>query len=198
MVIRQALPEDARDAAQLFLLSAPFLGAILGGAMKSQRILACLFQRSGHLFSFAHAHFAEHKGTIAGMALGYTRSQRQKEGLRTGFLLLRHSGFDFLHHLRFWQNFSTATGTLHPRGYYLSNLAVYPPYQGQGIGKQLLCFIENTAWQRNCQCVELDVSADNLRAIDFYRHLGYQPIRESRFSHRGIILAFLRMMKPIG
>lgn len=195
--IRQALPDDARDAARLFLLSAPFLGDTLGGEMKSQRIFARLFQRSGNLFSFEHTHFAEQEGTIVGMALGYVWPQRQKEGLQTGLLLLWHSGLCFLHHLRFWQNLSTATGKFHPRGYYLSNLAVDPPHQGQGIGKQLLLFIENTARQRNCQCVELDVSADNPRAIDFYGHLGYQAVRESQFSHRGRILAFIRMVKLV-
>lgn len=197
IAIRKALPGDAGEAARFFFLSAPFLGDILGGETRSQRIFIHLFQRSGNLFSFNHTHLAEKEGTITGMVLGYEWLPRRKEGLRTGFLLLRQSGFHFLHHLRFWQNLSAVTGTFHPQGYYLSNLAVDPAYQGQGIGTKLLLFTENTARRRGCLCVELDVSGDNLRAIDFYRHLEYQDIGESRFSHRGMVLTFIRMMKPV-
>lgn len=195
IVIREAFSSEAEDAASLILLSAPFFTDILRGETQGKRVFAHLFRRRGNLFSFEHTYFAERKGTIVGMALGYEWPQRHKERLRTGLLLLRQSGFHIFHHLRFWHNLSTATGTFHPQGYYLSNLAVYPQYQGQGIGKQLLFFIENEARQQNLQCVELDVSAENHRAIDFYHHLGYRVTGESRFSHQDSTIVLLRMIK---
>lgn len=197
IVIREAYCSEAEDAASLILLSAPFFTDILGGERQGKRIFAHLFQRRGNLFGFEHTHFAEKEGIVMGMALGYEWPQRQKEGLRTGLLLLRQLGFHIFHHLRFWHNLSAATGTFHPQGYYLSNLAVHPQYQGQGIGKQLLCFIEDKARQKNLQRLELDVSAENHRAIDFYSHLGYRVTEESGFSYQDRTIVLLRMMKVI-
>ncbi|NSW75505.1 MAG: GNAT family N-acetyltransferase [Candidatus Atribacteria bacterium] len=197
IIIREAYSREAEDAASLILLSAPFFTDILRGETQGKRVFANLFQRCGNLFSFEHTYFAEKEGIVVGMALGYEWPQRQKERLRTGLLLLCQSGFHIFHHLQFWHNLSAAIGTFHPQGYYLSNLAVYPQYQGQGIGKQLLFFIEDKARQKNLKCVELDVSAENHRAIDFYHHLGYRVTEESRFSYQGSAIALLRMMKEM-
>ncbi|MEN3185680.1 MAG: GNAT family N-acetyltransferase [Atribacterota bacterium] len=196
ILIRQAHPFEYEEAASLFLLSAPFFED-LGGEKQVQKIFACLFPKRGTLFSFEHTYLAEKDGTITGMALGYEWPQRKKEGLRTGLFLLASSGIHVFQHLRFFLNLNTVTGTFHPQGYYLSNLAVYPTYQGKSFGKQLLSFIEAIAYQRKLWCVELDVSAENHKAITIYHHLGYGVIRESRFSYRGRTLLFLRMRKII-
>ncbi|MCX7668379.1 MAG: GNAT family N-acetyltransferase, partial [Atribacterota bacterium] len=69
--IHHAHPDEAEDASNLVLRSAPFLADILGGETKTKKILAHLFSRGTNLFSFEHTYFAKKEGTIAGMALGY-------------------------------------------------------------------------------------------------------------------------------
>jgi RimJ/RimL family protein N-acetyltransferase len=54
-------------------------------------------------------------------------------------------------------------------------IVVYPPWQGQGLGRQLLTYA--VAWARSnshVEKIELKVRASNARALALYRSLGFQ------------------------
>ena len=49
-------------------------------------------------------------------------------------------------------------------------------YWGLGIGKLLLQAVIDTARQKGIDYLELDVVADNVRAIGLYEHMGFETI----------------------
>ena len=58
--------------------------------------------------------------------------------------------------------------------YVLHRFCVNPRLQSQGIGRNMLSCIEQTAIQLGAQWIRLDVFAKNPRAIRLYQHSGYQ------------------------
>ncbi|WP_433744410.1 GNAT family N-acetyltransferase [Falsibacillus pallidus] len=59
------------------------------------------------------------------------------------------------------------------RAAWIHRLAVYPDYQGRGLGKQLLHFAEDLAQQKGYECLRLDVYSGNPGAIRLYEKTGY-------------------------
>ncbi|MEO0184443.1 MAG: ribosomal protein S18-alanine N-acetyltransferase [candidate division WOR-3 bacterium] len=57
---------------------------------------------------------------------------------------------------------------------HITNIAVDPQYQQQGIGKKLMTEIENIGIERDCTNAFLEVRITNKPAIDFYKKFGYQ------------------------
>lgn len=192
VLLRNARQEDGADFARLLLISAPYFPWLWG--VKTPLVLSRLFSLRSHLFSFENTVFAEINGRIAGMMLGYDFITKQHQNLRTGLLLFTRLGIFMLKKLPVLLKFNTTVGQIRPKEYYISNLAVYPPYRGQGIGEKLLRNAETTARTHNCRQVTLDVEQENTAALRFYQRLGYQQVTE--FSVRlnpQIALKFLRL-----
>jgi [ribosomal protein S18]-alanine N-acetyltransferase len=57
---------------------------------------------------------------------------------------------------------------------YIPFLFVSPSNQNQGIGKLLLKRMESVLELEGCDRVHLDTLSDNVRAVNFYQHQGYQ------------------------
>lgn len=60
---------------------------------------------------------------------------------------------------------------------HITNIAIDPNYQHQGIGKQLLLEIENIGSKRSCVFVFLEVRVNNTIAINFYKKFGYKILQ---------------------
>lgn len=75
----------------------------------------------------------------------------------------------------FFHNFSTFMGR---RGLYLEDLYVLPDQRGHGIGRALLVYLARLAKQRNCGRMEWAALNWNTPAIEFYRHLGAEPLHD--------------------
>lgn len=76
---------------------------------------------------------------------------------------------------------------------YIPYLFVAPLSQNQGIGTLLLKRMESLLELEGCDRVQLDTLSDNVRAVNFYQHQGYQilalktegaPGRETQMSVR--------------
>lgn len=76
---------------------------------------------------------------------------------------------------------------------YIPFLFVTPLLQNQGVGTALLRRMESILELEGAERVQLDTLADNVRAVNFYQHQGYQilalkseghPGRESQMSVR--------------
>ncbi|MDQ1697281.1 MAG: [ribosomal protein S18]-alanine N-acetyltransferase [Frankiaceae bacterium] len=59
---------------------------------------------------------------------------------------------------------------------YVQTIAVDPRHQGQGAGTMLLLALLAEAQQRGCANVDLEVRADNARAIALYERHGFRRI----------------------
>lgn len=71
-------------------------------------------------------------------------------------------------------------------------MAVAPEYQGKGLGKELLLFLEKSAQEKGFHKVELQAREN---AVDFYKGNGY-TIKEKSFLLWGIIQHY-RMEKSL-
>lgn len=59
---------------------------------------------------------------------------------------------------------------------HLGLLAVSPVLRHQGMGRQLLVWLEESAQVAGSTAIRLECRADNINAIAFYRHLGYRQV----------------------
>jgi GNAT superfamily N-acetyltransferase len=75
----------------------------------------------------------------------------------------------------FYHNFSTWTGV---RGIWLDDLYVTPAARGSGAGRALLSHLAGIAVDRGCARFEWWVLDWNVRAIEFYRKVGAEPMDE--------------------
>ena len=56
------------------------------------------------------------------------------------------------------------------------HINLLPPYQGKGLGRQLMLALENALRQQNCPGVSLCVSKHNHGAMRFYERCGFQVL----------------------
>jgi GNAT superfamily N-acetyltransferase len=75
----------------------------------------------------------------------------------------------------YFHNFSTALGC---PGIYIEDLFVKPAERGKGIGKKMLAYLAQLAKSRNWGRLEWWVLDRNKIAIDFYKHIGAQSVKE--------------------
>lgn len=68
--------------------------------------------------------------------------------------------------------------------YHLHNLAVMPAYQGQGLGSEVLRFLQSYLERLALQAIELEVRASNVRGLALYKKLGYRVIGIRRRYYR--------------
>ena len=54
-------------------------------------------------------------------------------------------------------------------------LAVLPKYQTQGIGRKMMAYCEDYLTQLGCPKINICVRDSNVKVLDFYQELGYQP-----------------------
>jgi ribosomal-protein-alanine N-acetyltransferase len=101
-----------------------------------------------------------------GLPRSWTARRVEKHILRTGSVVLtsrvddRLVGFAIMH--------------FGDEAAHLNLLAVEPAYQRRGIGRCLVNWLEQSAITAGTFMVSLEVRADNVGALQFYRELGYQ------------------------
>lgn len=64
---------------------------------------------------------------------------------------------------------------------YLSALLIEEKYQGKGLGKYLIEYVQKVSKKKDCKLIELDVWENN-PAVNFYKKLGFKKI--SKKSHK--------------
>ena len=75
----------------------------------------------------------------------------------------------------FFYNYSTWQGR---PGLYLEDLFVKPEFRGKGIGKALLLHLAKIAVENNCGRYQWQVLDWNTPALDFYKSLGAEVMKE--------------------
>jgi ribosomal protein S18 acetylase RimI-like enzyme len=195
--IRSATATDAPDIARLVLVSAErFLPAVFGTGIEAA--VCILAAGRGTLFSHAHCWIAAAGASTAGMLLGYSGKEKSAEDPATGWGLLRTLGLGLVRRLGRLLVLQATIGKLTADEFYVSSVAVYPDFQGRGIGSALLAAAERAAGDAGAASIVLDVETDNLSAIRLYGSRGYAASgATSPLRAEGYTFSFLRMGKPI-
>ena len=68
-------------------------------------------------------------------------------------------------------------------GMFVTNLFVAEPYRRRGIGSAMFRHLARTAVERRYSVVQWDVNRSNTQAIEFYRHIGAQPVTNDLAMH---------------
>ena len=64
---------------------------------------------------------------------------------------------------------------------HITNIAVDPSWQNQGIGTMILLELEKVGRERGCLTVYLEVRVNNSKAIKFYNKLGYRILMTRKY-----------------
>jgi ribosomal protein S18 acetylase RimI-like enzyme len=81
---------------------------------------------------------------------------------------------------------------------YVSSLYFLPGFQGQGMGSRLLEAAEGYAAEKGLDELWIGVMVKNRRALDFYRKVGFQFVREEPFTMGKTTVSHLIGYKRIG
>jgi ribosomal protein S18 acetylase RimI-like enzyme len=169
-IFRPATPEDAPVIAQLTLLAADglvdFLFDDLVPHCSNQELLCSMIMSETGEVSYRNVEVAVVNDRVVGMAQTYSAEKhRITEEMRAFFPQER---------LQLLEDFfnSRVEGSL-----FLDTLAISPPYQGQGIGSQLIARVQQKARNLGYPSVSLIAWTHNQSAIRLYQRQGFQPVK---------------------
>lgn len=150
---------------------------LFGGAhIPVDEILAGLFSLQGNRYSRTTADIAEIGGRPAGMLLSFPGWEFTRRELAIGWDLLKLCGLWDVLHLSL-PALSIANGVETYRDeYYLANMAVFPDFQGRGIGSALMAHAEGKASRAGLKKCSLIVDTENPSARRLYERCGYKVI----------------------
>jgi len=75
---------------------------------------------------------------ISEIILSYDWKSKNKENLRTGYLMLRNLGITFVKILPLLLKLNQVVGKVREGEFYISNIALFAPYRISETGKQLI------------------------------------------------------------
>ncbi|GIO29693.1 MULTISPECIES: GNAT family N-acetyltransferase [Paenibacillus] len=171
MTIRQAVPEDARQAARLLYDALHDVAHQLTGEEKEQDVVEMLeryFAADEGRLSHKQALVKEIDGVVAGVVVAYGGDQIAE---------LDRPILDRLRKLKNDPHFRLDKESDEDE-YYIDTLSVSPAFGGQGIGTKLIRASEEQASALGYGKIAMAVVTDNARAYSLYLHLGYEVDKE--------------------
>jgi ribosomal protein S18 acetylase RimI-like enzyme len=203
IIIRPATAADAQVGTDLIYLTMSRMADFLMGSgdpQKAKTTLARLFSQRQNRFSYQFADIAEVDGQVAGLVLSYPSEIMKGLEIPMALQLLRIFGLlEFIHFVRNalpLSNIKEAGAGEH----FINNVAVLPDFQGQGIGSQLLTFVERKAKTAGLGQSSLCVEIENVKARSLYERLGYSVIDTIKFERLSRVIGyngFHRMIKVL-
>lgn len=203
LIIRPDRPEDAKSSARLIHLALGRFGEYIfgnGNPSRTLEVLEGLFVAGHNRFSHELAFLAEKDGSIAGLLLAHPARIMPRLDLLTSLPLLKILGVGRLLRL-FFRLLPLAGGReAESDEYYISDVAVFPQFQGQRIGTRLMAFAEEQAARNGLRKCSLTVALHNDAARQFYLRLGYRIVETmtySRLQQRCGESGYQRMVKAL-
>ena len=147
------------------------------------QVLASLFLRRGTRVSFNLAYLAERAGQVAGLLLAYPGRLLFRLNWMTGWHFSRIYGLAAIIRLARMQSVYGDLKETESDEFYISNLAVFPEFQGQGIGMNLMAYAEEMTRASGLQKCSLIVAFGHENACHLYEHLGYKIVRSYLREH---------------
>lgn len=203
IIVRPARKEEADTGANLLFMSGPqlFTYAFNRTPEAIKQLLARLWPRNEHIFSYQWAHFAEADSQVAGIISGFTCQELRRASSRMPIVFARTLWpWDLARMVGRAVDMAGLSPEVPDGDYYIGNVAVLPEARSQGLGHELLAFAEERARQRGCRRCALDVVVENLRAQALYRDCGYviaDTHKSPRLAERCGISGMHRMVKVL-
>ncbi|MDO9546324.1 MAG: N-acetyltransferase [Pelolinea sp.] len=177
--LQPATPDMAPVASALIYLTmgkmADYLFG-LGNAQNAQKLLTHLFRRKSNRFSYQFTKVPALSNEVVGLVISYSGRLMKSLEFPTAVNLVQERGV--IEFNKFIKRALPLWGVKEAENdeYFISNIAVLPAYQGQGIGKFLLYHTEETASKQGFKKISLTVDVKNEHAFRLYKKLGYKVI----------------------
>lgn len=176
VILKPATPDMAPMASALIYLTMGKMADYLFGSDISknvQGLLMRLFREKNNRFSHQFTEVAIFSGVITGLVIAYSGRLVKSLELPTAINLIHVYGvLDFIQFIkRAFPLFGVKE--VENDEYFISNMAVLPAYQGQGIGREILSHLEKTAMQKGFNKISLTVDVKNKRAFSLYKQTGF-------------------------
>lgn len=184
-VVRPATPADAQAVASLIHMTMGQFADYLFGAgnpTEAIEVIGKLFVQPLNRFSYQFADIVDVDGKVTSVLLSYPGRIMNRLDLLMGKQLW--SIYGALGFVRLVRRVLSLTFVREARTdeYFINTLAVFPDFQGQGIGTQLLSYAENKARKMQCDKCALTVEVSNLRARHLCERVGYRVVETIKFA----------------
>jgi GNAT superfamily N-acetyltransferase len=186
LTIRHAEPNDSAQVARLVYLTMGIEADWLFGHNKGHptlQVLADLYRLKDNRVSHTLAHLAVSDGQVLGLLLAYPGSLLARLNWMTGWCILNILGIPATIRLALIQSAYGNLKEAEADEFYVSNLAVFPAHEGQGIGSRLMAFAEELALTAGFQKCSLIVAFGHEPARCLYEYLGYNLVYTHLSNH---------------
>ena len=202
--IRSATPDDAETSKQLiYMTMGSMADYLLGGgdAGEAKGVLSRLFLKQKNRYSHQYAVLATINGAVAGLLLSYPGKVLNSLNFPMAASMAAVNELPQL--LRFFSRCAPLIKIKEAESdeYFINNLAIFPKFQGQGVGKSLMNFAKQQANESGLNKCALTVEIENQFAVDMYQKLGYQivhTIKSERLKRKMGFPGLYRMVKTFG
>ena len=173
-----------------------FFRFLLGGSYTT--IIASAYEKTNHDLSHENVTFAELEGKVVGMYSGFTAEEHRRAS--PSVLVQAAGGWNF----RFWiistlfSPILRVIDRVNAGDYYLQAIAVESGVRGFGIGSMLLDSAEKKAREKGALRIVLDVSENNIAALQMYRRHGFTVENSWPKRLRIPAITLFRMAKELG
>jgi ribosomal protein S18 acetylase RimI-like enzyme len=201
--MQPAVPEMAQEAANIMYLTMAKMADYLFGQddkFRSHRVLEAFFRRKCNRFSHQFTHVICDSGKVVGLVISYSGRLMRSLELPMALQLVQIRGvIGFSQFL--WRAFPlVGAKEAMEDEYFISNIAVLPEQQGNGMGHCLLEQVENQARDQGYKKIALTVDIENERACSLYTRIGYSlvdTITLTRLKNNIKYAGYYRMMKVL-
>ena len=162
-VIRRGRRDDVPDIAALFRLSsggvADYIWRTLAEPGEAPLNVGIQrYAREGVDFSYENCLVAEESGAVVGMANGFALKASDEPVTEDDPVLRPYAELEA------------------PDSFYISGIAVLPPYRGQGLGSRMMLAMRERARAAGLARLSLIAFAANAASIRLYEGLGYRIV----------------------
>lgn len=174
---RPALPSDAQVASQLIFDTFPRMAAYifgLGDEQRAKEILSRIFALEDHRFSYQFTEMAIRDETIVGLFIAYPAQELPKLDKGLARVIMRQHKFADKLKVLLRGLPAIFIKEAAPKDYLLSNIAITKEARGQGIGAQVLAYVEEKAKEAGYHRLALIVEIDKQDACRFYEKQGFE------------------------
>jgi ribosomal protein S18 acetylase RimI-like enzyme len=181
VIYRPALKTDAPELAKLSILaSGGTFDLLLKGLSRRsvEEVMTALCESENTEYSYHNFLVAEVDGKVAGAVNTLSVQARYDLAPNINPLLQTKFNFGIIQLIKFYFRARHLKGMNELKvpsrnSLHVNDIAVFPEYSGQGIGKDLMRRVIERAKAENFDYVSLYVWTDNTHAIEFYKHLGF-------------------------
>jgi ribosomal protein S18 acetylase RimI-like enzyme len=194
--IRPARPDDAPLAAAVFRLSLDHLADYLFGAdgRATEVALTRLFSLNAGRFGYGSAFVAERNRQPLGMLVAFPGADLNRLSLSVVKYLPRALGWNLFGFVARSLSLASVKES-EADEYYVSNLAILPAAQGQGLGKHLLIHADERARALGLAKCSLTVAIENRAALRLYKRQGYDIVATNH--DKNPFASYHRMVKSL-